>query len=94
MGPDNRILLEKMSYIMRTYENERSGGPVSDGVPMYFSGNQLPPSMANIFFEIFKKKGPLEQIQSSHIMPPVAKDKQFGSNTEKKITSLDSNTLN
>ena len=41
---------------MRTYENERSGGPVSDGVPMQFSGNQLPPSMANIFFEIVKKR--------------------------------------
>lgn len=55
-----------MSYIMRTYENERSGGPVSDGVPMQFSGNQLPPSMANIFFEIVKKRATRTNTESPY----------------------------
>ena len=65
-----------------------------NGVPMCFSVNQLAPSMANSTETDFKKKNITKTKQKcSQMIPPVAKDKEVGSNTEIENTSVDFNTL-
>ena len=60
------------------------------GVPLWFSGNQLLPSMTNNTETDLREKASLKQRQTSlRIMTPVAKNKKIDSNTEIENTSAD-----
>ena len=58
------------------------------GVPMWFSGNQLLPSMTNNTETDLREKASLKQRQKSlRIMTPMAKNKKIDNNTEIENTS-------
>ena len=60
---------------------------------MWFSLNQLPPTMPNSSITDLKKKTSLKRKYSPQLMPPVAKKKNVDTNTEIENTSVDFNTL-
>ena len=63
-----------------------------NGVPMQFSGNQLPPYIANSGETDLKKKGSIKQKQKiPKIMLPVGKNKKVDRNTE--VESINTNDI-
>ena len=64
-------------------------------MPMWFSGNELPPSTAYSSETDLMKDASLKQKQiSQKIIPSVAKNRKIHKNTEIENTRFDFNTLN
>ena len=64
-----------------------------NGVPIWFSGDQMPPSMKNSSETYLKKKAKSKK-QNLKIMLPVAKNKNADSNTKIENTSVHFNIFN